>query len=202
MLMKFKVGRGCTTPSLLTWSSTKKSDGKEELMMTGSMDDCSILLETQFVSTCLLIDTTQILSVGDSLTPKGAAREKPEFDSKLPLGAPVIIFSQGYLLTYFPQRDTSARQQGFEIRVFPLQGELPKAIEPHLPICQLYRWQLGTTMLSLTTTKSLDSIVVTAIRVGSQGKPRTRHMWICLQLSGARGMDNGGVMAINRVTPQ
>ena len=26
-----------------------------------------------------------------------------------------------------------------------------------------------------------------------RGKPRTRHMWICLQLSGARGVDNGGV---------
>ena len=29
-----------------------------------------------------------------------------------------------------------------------------------------------------------------------RGKPRTRHMWICLQLSGARGMDNGGVRAL------
>ena len=27
-----------------------------------------------------------------------------------------------------------------------------------------------------------------------RGKPRTRHMWICLQLSGARGVDNGGVI--------
>ena len=26
-----------------------------------------------------------------------------------------------------------------------------------------------------------------------RGKPRTRHMWICLQLSGARGVDNRGV---------
>ena len=26
-----------------------------------------------------------------------------------------------------------------------------------------------------------------------RGKPRTRHMWICLQLSGARGVDNGGM---------
>ena len=30
--------------------------------------------------------------------------------------------------------DTSARQRGFEIIVFPLLGELPKAIEPHLPV--------------------------------------------------------------------
>ena len=28
-----------------------------------------------------------------------------------------------------------------------------------------------------------------------RGKPRTRHMWICLKLSGARGVENGGVMA-------
>ena len=28
-----------------------------------------------------------------------------------------------------------------------------------------------------------------------RGRPRTRHMWICLQLSRARGMDNGGVRA-------
>ena len=29
-----------------------------------------------------------------------------------------------------------------------------------------------------------------------RGKPRTRHMWICLQLSGARSVDNGGVKGI------
>ena len=62
--------------------------------------------------------------------------------------------------------DTSARQRWFEIRVFPLLCELPKAIEPHLPICQLYRWQLGPNMWSSPTTKSLDPIVVTALRVG------------------------------------
>ena len=28
-----------------------------------------------------------------------------------------------------------------------------------------------------------------------RGKPRSRHMWICPQLSGARGVDNGGVRA-------
>ena len=27
--------------------------------------------------------------------------------------------------------------------------------------------------------------------------PRTRHMWTCPQLSGARGVDNGGVSANN-----
>ena len=70
----------------------------------------------------------------------------------------------------FPQVDASARQRGFEIRVFPLLGELPKAIEPHLPVCQLYRWQLGPNMWSSPTTKSLDPIVVTALRVGIPGE--------------------------------
>ena len=37
----------------------------------------------------------------------------------------------------FPQGDTSARQRGFEIKVSPLLGELPKAIETHLPVCQM-----------------------------------------------------------------
>ena len=59
---------------------------------------------------------------------------------------------------------------GFEIRVFPLLGELPKAIEPHLPVCQLYRWQLGPSMWTSPTTKSFDPIVVTALRVGFPGE--------------------------------
>ena len=66
--------------------------------------------------------------------------------------------------------DTSARQRGFEIRVFPLQGEQPKAIEPHLPVCQLYRWQLGPNMWSSPKITSLDPIVVTALQVGFQGE--------------------------------
>ena len=70
----------------------------------------------------------------------------------------------------FPQVDTSARQRGFEIRVFPLLGELPKAIEPDLPVCQLYRWQLGPNMWSSPTTKSFDPIVVTALRVDFPGE--------------------------------
>ena len=57
--------------------------------------------------------------------------------------------------------DTSARQRVFEIRVFPLPGELPKAIAPHLPACQLYCWQLGPNMWSSPMTKSCDYIVVT-----------------------------------------
>ena len=65
--------------------------------------------------------------------------------------------------------DTSARQRGFGIS-FPLLGELPKAIEPHLPVCQLHRWQLGLNMWSSPTTKSLDPIIVTALRVGFPGE--------------------------------
>ena len=96
--------------------------------------------------------------------------ELPEINIKPPLGAPLLIFPRGYLLKSLPQVDTSARQRGFEIRVFPLLGELPKAIEPHLPICQLYRWKLGPNMWSSPTTKSLDPIVVTALRVGFSGE--------------------------------
>ena len=66
--------------------------------------------------------------------------------------------------------DTSARHRGFEIRVFPLLGELPKAIEPHLPVCLLCRCQLGPNIWSSPTTKSLDPIVVTALMVGFLGE--------------------------------
>ena len=108
--------------------------------------------------------------------------------------------------------DSSARQWGFEIRVFPLLGELPKrqrllqkqkqkqklpkAIEPHLPVCQLYRWQLGPNMWSSPTTKSFDPIVVTALQVGFPRESHGPATSIFLQLSGARGVVNGGVSAI------
>ena len=130
------------------------------------MDGCNVLPETQFVGTRLRVDTTRVLSVRGSLPPCGAAGERSEFNIKPPLGAPLLIFHRGYLLKSFPQVDTSARQRGFEIRVFPLLGELSKAFEPHLPVCQLYRWQLGPNMRSSPTTKSLDPIIVTALRVG------------------------------------
>ena len=96
----------------------------------------------------------------------GAAGERLEFNIKPPLGAPLLIIPRGYLLTSFPQFDTSARQRGFEIRVIPLLGELPKAIKPHLPVCQLCRWRLGPNKWSSPTTTSLDPIVVTALWVG------------------------------------
>ena len=138
--------------------------------MTDSMDGCNVLPETKFVGTRLRVDTTRVLSVGGSLPPYGAAGERSEFNIKPPLGAPLLIFPRGYLLKSFPQVDTSARQRGFKVRVFPLLGELRKAIEPHLPVCQLYRWQLGPNMWSSPTSKSLDPIVVTAIRVGFPGE--------------------------------
>ena len=99
-----------------------------------------------------------------------AAGERSEFNIKPPFVAPLLVFPRGYLLKSFPQVDTSARQRGFEIRVFPLLVELPKVIEPHLPICQLYRWKLGPNTWSSPTTKSLDPIVVTALRVGIPGE--------------------------------
>ena len=134
------------------------------------MDGCNVLPDTQFVGTRLRVDTTRVLYVGGSLPPCGAAGEKSEFNIKPPSGAPLLIFPRGYLLKSFPQVDTSARLRGFEIRVFNLLGELPKAIEPHLPGCQSYRWQLGPNMWSSPTTKSLDPIVVTALRVGHPGE--------------------------------
>ena len=66
----------------------------------------------------------------------------------------------------FPQGDTIARQRGLEIRILSLLGELPMAMEPHLSICQLYRWKLGPNMCSSPTTKSCDPIVVMALLVG------------------------------------
>ena len=147
-----------------------KSDGTKELATTDTMDGCNVLPETQFVGTRLRVDTTYVFYVGGTLPPCGAARERSESNIKPPLGAPLMIFPRGYLPKSFPQVDTSARMRGVEIRDFPLQGELQKAIEQHLPVCQLYRWQLGPDMWSSPTTKSLDPIVITALRVGFPGE--------------------------------
>ena len=170
MLRKFNVRRGCTVPSPLTRPPTKKSDGTKEFATTDSIDDCNVLPETKFVGTRLRVVTTLILFVGVPFPPWGAAGERSELNIKPTLVAPLLIFPRGHLLKSFPQMDTSARQLGLEIRVFPLLGELTKAIEPHLPVCQLYRWQLGLKMWSSPTTKSLDPIAVIALRVGFQGE--------------------------------
>ena len=92
MLKKFNGRRGCTVPRPLTSSSTKKSDGAEKFVMTGSMDGCSVLQETQFVRTHLRMDTTWVLSVGGFLLPLGNVGERPEFDKMPPLGAPLLIY--------------------------------------------------------------------------------------------------------------
>ena len=112
----------------------------------------------------LKLDTTRVLFVVGSLPPWGATGERSEFNIKPPFGAPLQIYPRGYLLKSFPQVNTSARQRRFEIRGFPLLDELPKAIEPYLPACQLYLWQLGPNMWSSPTTKSLDPIVAVTLR--------------------------------------
>ena len=150
------------------------------------MDGCNVLLETQFVGTRLCVDTTRVLYVVGSLPPWGVGGERPEFNIKLPLGPQLLIFPRGYLLKYFPQ-DSG----GLKSEFFPHLGELLKAIEPHLPIWQLCPWQLGPNMWSSPTTnrsyRPSDGLPM--------GKSRTGHMWIYLQLSGARCVDNGGVTA-------
>ena len=75
VLKKFKVRRGCTVPSPLSWPSTKKFDGTEVFATTGSVDGCSILPETQFVETHLRVNTTQVLS-GESSFPLWELPEK------------------------------------------------------------------------------------------------------------------------------
>ena len=94
------------------------------------------------------------------------AGERCHFDIKPPLP----IFPRGYLLKSFTQGDISAKQRWFEIIVFPLIDELPKAIEPQLPVYQSYRWQLGPNKSCLPMFKSFDHIVVTALRVGFPGE--------------------------------
>ena len=144
--------------------------------------------------------------MGGSLPPWGAAGERSEFNIKPPLGAPLLIFPRGYLLKSFPLVDTSARQLGSEIIVFPLLGELPKAIEPHLLLLLLLLLLARLPVIPLATRSqhvvfAYDQVVRPHRSYRPSGglpggKPRTRYMWICLQLSGARGVDNGGVRAV------
>ena len=99
-------------------------------------------------------------------SPMRVAGERCHFDIKPPL----LIFPRDYLLKSFPQGDIFAKQRWLEIIVLPLIDELPKAIEPQLPVYQSYRWQLGPNKWSLPMSKSLDHIVVTALRVGFPGE--------------------------------
>ena len=75
--------------------------------------------------------------VGGSLPPCGAAGERSELNIKPPFGTPLLMYRRCYFLKSFPQVDTSAKQRRLEIRVFPLLGELPTAIQSHLHDCQL-----------------------------------------------------------------
>ena len=43
-------------------------------------------------------------------------------------------------------------------------------MEPHLPVCQQCRWQLGPNMWSSPTTKSFDPIVATALQMDFPGE--------------------------------
>ena len=54
--------------------------------------------------------------------------------------------------------------------VIPLLCELPKDIELHLAVFQLYRWQLGLIKWSSPMTKSLDPFIFTALWVGFPGE--------------------------------
>ena len=63
-------------PSPLTWPSSKRSGGTETSALTGSVDGCSVLPETEFVGTRLHKDKTQVLSVG-------TAEDRPGFDIRL-----------------------------------------------------------------------------------------------------------------------
>ena len=46
-----------------------KSDSTEMFAMTGSVDGCRVLPETQVVGTRLRVDTTRVVSVGGLLLP-------------------------------------------------------------------------------------------------------------------------------------
>ena len=76
------------------------------------MDGYSVLPERLFVGTRLRLDNTRVFSVGGFLPPSGTAGERPEYDIKPPLGAPHLIVPRGYLLMYFLQRYSSAKQLG------------------------------------------------------------------------------------------
>ena len=91
----------------------------------------------------------------------------------------------------FSLGDFSARMQRLEIRVFPLIGVLPMAIEHQIPNCNVYHWQFGLTVCSSISTKSLDSIVVAALRLDFQGESLGTDTGKCAcNCLVARGVDN------------
>ena len=95
----------------------------------------------------------KMLEKDKSLTSNRLLWLTPDFSMR---SSPEVFSTEGYF----------HKTAGHEIRVFPLLGEMPMATEPHLPVCQLYRWQLGPSKWSSPTANSLDIIVVNAIKVG------------------------------------
>ena len=121
-------------------------------------------------------------------SPMGTAGERPEFDIKPLFGAPLLIFPQGKIF---------ARQRALQIRVF-LLGELPKAIKPHLPVYQI----IPLATRSNHAVFANDQVIRAHCSFcHSGGLPRGNldlTQLICLQLSCAKGTDNGGVSGHGR----
>ena len=194
VLTKLKVRRGCTVPSPLTWPSTKKSDGTKEFATTDSMDGCNVLPETQFAGTRLRVDTTLVLSVGGNLPPCGAAGERSDFNIKPPLGAPLLIFSSRLSPEVFSTSVYFRKTAGVWNQSFPSPRWAAKgyrATPARMPVIPL-------ATRSQHVDFAYDQVVRPHRSYGPSGglpwgKPRTRHMWIYQQFSGARGVYNGGV---------
>ena len=120
--------KGCTVPRPLTWPSNKKSNGTEEFVTTSSVDGYSVLLKTHIDGTRLRVDTTHILFIGCSLPLCELPERGQSFTSNRLSGSilsPDVFTTRGYF----------HKKVGFEISFFPLLVELPKNIEPHLPVC-------------------------------------------------------------------
>ena len=103
-------------------------------------------------------------------TPYGSCRREARFCHQTIFRGSTPDFTLTLSPEVYSSGDTSPRQQGFEITVFHLLCEMPKVIEPHLPVCLLCRWQLCSNMWSSPTTKLLGPIVVTVLWVGFPGK--------------------------------
>ena len=99
----------------------------------------------------------------------GAVGECPEFYSKQHLRLHSWYSLEVISWRIFHERILPQDSGGFTSDCLFL-GELPKAIESHQPVCQLYHYQLGPTKWSFPMTKSLDPIVDTALRWVSHGK--------------------------------
>ena len=69
----------------------------------------------------------------------GAAGERPEIDTKSPLGAILLIFFANSSSEVVSTRGNFRKAAGVLNQSFPLIGELPKAIEPNMPAYQIFR---------------------------------------------------------------